>query len=136
MLTEDEIANARRFLFAYVTIRYPDGVTVDAPIGTATGGGVNQQLELNGVRVHLFFGSSLIGITIDKELLEEAKGACLQLSDRRWWFCGKDFVGRRVPPFWVRVGRHGNAHVIARHPHELGRVEALLRMSLVLAMGW
>ena len=135
MLTEDEIAIERRRILAYVTIRYSDEVTVEAQTVTAAGG-VNQQLELNGTQVCLFFGSSIIAVHVGEELLEEAKGACVRLSGRHWLVCGKDLAGQRVLPFVVKVDAHGLAYVMAKHTLDVGRVEALLRMSLVLAMGW
>jgi hypothetical protein len=135
-LSEDVIANERRRMLAYATIRYPDELTVDAPIRAAVAGGVNQRLELNGMQVHMFFGTTLIALHFDKELLEEARGACIRLSDQRWLVFGQDLVGRRVLPFVVHVDANGLAYFMARCEKDLQRAEALLRMSLVLAIGW
>ncbi len=119
----------------YAKEKYSNQLSIESkPVGS---GVTMHYLTLNGVEIGLAAGGYTLGIHADKWLLHEAKGACAPAVNKKGFlvFGAHDLAGQLVDPFFVKVFKDGTMQLIVGEEHA-GRVEALFRMLLVLAIGW
>ena len=130
------IQSKKQEMLEYARGKY--GCQLTEKAGNNGGGRMMHELELNGVETGLFFGDHIICFHVGcASLLREARGACLDLGGGRIVVHkGVDLAGRPVKPFLVSVDGDGVACIMAKRARSVQQVEALLRMSLVLAIGW